>query len=128
MRISDWSSDVCSSDLVHKQVVRKRAVARAIELDPAIRLHFVVVQEPEMHNPSGDLERLRAALEEQWGLADLAADLRILQSLQQTLRAGNREVTGAVHRGQAFPELWPGFHDRSSDLALDIRPNQPHGP
>src|SRR3546814_2305764 len=82
--------DVPAESQVHKQVVRKRAVARAIELDPAIRLHYVVVQEPDMHNPSGDLERLRAALEEQWGLAELEADLRILQSLQKTLRAGER--------------------------------------
>src|SRR3546814_8071065 len=84
MRISDWSSDVCSSDL------------------------------------SGDLERLRAALEEQWGLADLEADLRILQSLQKTLRAGNWEVTVAVHRGQVITAIWPGFHDRSFGIAFDI--------
>ncbi|HEY9536015.1 MAG TPA: ASKHA domain-containing protein [Kiloniellaceae bacterium] len=112
--------DVPAESQVHKQVVRKRAVARAIELDPAIRLHFVVVQEPDMHNPSGDLERLRAALEEQWGLADLEADLRILQSLQKTLRAGNWEVTVAVHRGQVITAIWPGFHDRSFGIAFDI--------
>src|SRR3546814_17023734 len=73
-----------------------------------------------MHNPSGDLERLRAALEEQWGLADLEADLRILQSLQKTLRAGNWEVTVAVHRGQVITAIWPGFHERSFGIAFDI--------
>src|SRR3546814_11538801 len=73
-----------------------------------------------MHNPSGDLERLRAALEEQWGLADLEADLRILQSLQKTLRAGNWEVTVAVHRGQVITAIRPGFHDRSFGIAFDI--------
>ncbi|HMA14916.1 MAG TPA: ASKHA domain-containing protein, partial [Kiloniellaceae bacterium] len=112
--------DVPAESQVHKQVVRKRAEARAIELDPAIRLHYVVVQEPDMHNPSGDLERLRAALEDQWGLADLEADLRILQSLQKTLRAGNWQVTVAVHRGQVITAIWPGFHDRSFGIAFDI--------
>jgi len=112
--------DVPAESQVHKQVVRKRAEARAIELDPAIRLHYVVVQEPDMHNPSGDLERLRAALEDQWGLAELEADLRILQSLQKTLRAGNWQVTVAVHRGQVITALWPGFHDRSYGLAVDV--------
>src|SRR3546814_18732568 len=92
--------DVPAESQVHKQAVRKRAVARAIELDPAIRLHYVVVQEPDMHNPSGDLERLRAALEEQWGLAELEADLRTLQSLQKTLRAGAWQCTVAAPRAQ----------------------------
>src|SRR3546814_15954817 len=73
-----------------------------------------------MHNPSGDLERLRAALEEQWGLAELEADLRILQSLQQTLRAGEWQVTVAVHRGQVITAILPGLHDHSFGIAFDI--------
>jgi uncharacterized 2Fe-2S/4Fe-4S cluster protein (DUF4445 family) len=112
--------DVPAASQVHKQVVRKRAEARAIELDPAIRLHYVVVQEPDMHNPTGDLERLLAALEDQWGLTGLETDLRILQSLQKTLRAGNWQVTVAVHRGQVVTAIWPGFHDRSYGLAVDV--------
>ena len=112
--------DVPAESQVHKQVVRKRAEARAIELDPAIRLHYVVVQAPDMHNPSGDLERLLAALEDQWGLTGLETDLRILQNLQPTLRAGNWHVTVAVHRGQVITAIWPGFHDRSYGLAVDV--------
>ncbi len=112
--------DVPPESQVHKQVVRKRAEARDIELDPAIRLHYVVVQEPDMHNPTGDLERLLAALEDQWNLTGLEADLRILQSLQPTLRAGNWQITVAVHRGQVITAIWPGFHDRSFGLAVDV--------
>src|SRR3546814_18869002 len=52
--------------------------------------------------------------------ADLEADLRSLQSLQKTLRAGNWEVTVAVHRGQVITAIWPGFHDRSFGIAFDI--------
>ena len=72
--LRDVVIDVPASSQVHKQVVRKRAEVRAIELDPAIRLHYVVVQEPDMHNPSGDLERLLAALEDQWSLSGLETD------------------------------------------------------
>ena len=36
---------------VHRQVVRKAAEAHDIELDPVIRLHFVEVQQPDMHDP-----------------------------------------------------------------------------
>ena len=118
--VEDVVVDVPAESQVHKQVVRKRAEARAIELDPAMRLHYVVVQEPDMHNPTGDLERLLAALEDQWGLTGLETDLRILQTLQKTLRAGNWQVTVAVHRGQVVTAIWPGFHDRSFGLAVDV--------
>ena len=80
--------DVPPDSQVHKQVVRKRAEARAIELDPAIRLHYVGVEEPDMHNPSGALERLQKALSEQWELDKLDCDLRVLQTLQKALRDG----------------------------------------
>jgi uncharacterized 2Fe-2S/4Fe-4S cluster protein (DUF4445 family) len=118
--LKDVVVDVPAESQVHKQVVRKRAVVRAIDVDPAIRLHYVVVQQPDMHNPSGDLERLLAALEDQWNLTGLEADLRTLQSLQKTLRAGDWQVTVAVHRGQVITALWPGFHDRSYGLAVDV--------
>jgi len=55
--------DVPPESQVHKQVVRKRAEARKVEMDPATKLHFVEVSEPDMHNPKGDLERLIEALE-----------------------------------------------------------------
>ncbi len=118
--LKDVVIDVPASSQVHKQVVRKRAEVRDIELDPAIRLHYVVVQQPDMHNPSGDLERLLSALEDQWDLTGLETDLRILQSLQPTLRAGNWQITVAVHRGQVITAIWPGFHDRSFGLAVDV--------
>ena len=59
--------DVPPDSQVHKQVVRKRAEARAIDVDPIIRLHYIVVDEPDMHDPIGDFERLGRALKEQWG-------------------------------------------------------------
>ena len=113
--------DVPADSQVHKQVVRKRAEARDIELDPAVRLHFVEVEEPDMHNPTGDLERLEAALEKQWGLTGLECDLRILQTLQQALRAGKWQVTVAVHRSQVdHHAIWPGFHDKAYGMAVDV--------
>ena len=112
--------DVPPDSQIHKQVVRKRAEVRAIELDPALRLHYIEVEEPDMHNPSGDLERMEAALEKQWGLIGLEADLRILQSLQKALREGNWKVTVAVHRAQVITAIWPGFNDRAFGLAVDV--------
>ena len=112
--------DVPPDSQVHKQVVRKRAEARDFQIDPAIRLHYVEVEEPDMHNPTGDLERLMKALEEQWELSGLECDLRVLQGLQKALREGDWKVTVAVHRGQVITVIWPGFHDRAYGLAIDV--------
>jgi uncharacterized 2Fe-2S/4Fe-4S cluster protein (DUF4445 family) len=112
--------DVPPDSQVHKQVVRKRPEVRAIELDPAVRLHYVEVEQPDMHNPTGDLERLLKALLEQWGLDNLECDLRSLQHLQRALRQGNWTVTVAVHRAQVVTAIWPGFHDRAYGLAIDV--------
>ena len=112
--------DVPADSQVHKQVVRKRAEARAIELDPAIRLHYVEVEEPDMHNPSGDLERLNKALQEQWGLEKLECDLRVLQTLQKALRDGQWKVTVSVHREAILTNAWPGFVDQAYGLAVDV--------
>ena len=116
----DLVIDVPADSQVHKQVVRKRAEVRDIEMDPAIRLHYVEVEEPDMHNPTGDYERLLKALEDQWELTGLETDLRVLQWLQSSLRKGDWKVTVAVHRGQVVTMVWPGFHDTAYGLAVDV--------
>ena len=88
--------DVPPESQVHKQVVRKRAEVLDITLNPSTRLYYVEVEEPDMHNPSGDLERLVAALETQWQLKDVHADFNILQQMQPILRKGGWTVTCAV--------------------------------
>jgi uncharacterized 2Fe-2S/4Fe-4S cluster protein (DUF4445 family) len=60
--MGDVVIDVPPESQVHKQVVRKAASARVIEMDPATKLYFVEVDEPDMHEPTGDLERLARAL------------------------------------------------------------------
>ena len=118
--IGDVVVDVPSDSQVHKQVVRKRAEMRAIEIDPVVRLHYVEVIEPNMHDPSGDLQRLLQALETQWNLTGLDADLRVIQGLQKALRKGEWTVTVAVHLGRQITAVWPGFHDKAYGLAVDV--------
>jgi len=118
--------DVPPESQVHRQVVRKAASARPIVMDPATRLYFVDVAEPDMHEPSGDLERLKSALEAQWHLTGLTADLGILTRLQPVLRKGGWQVTVAVHQAQGsetgqIVEIWPGLHEGGIyGLAIDL--------
>ena len=112
--------DVPSSSQVHKQVVRKEAEAHDIHLDPLIRLYFVEVQEPDMHDPSGDLRRLEDALEFEWALTDLACDILVVQQLQTALRTGAWKVTVAVHAGKQIMAVWPALHEKAYGLAVDV--------
>ena len=113
--------DVPPDSQVHKQVVRKRAEVRDIKMDPAIRLHYCVVEEPDMHNPLGDFERLSLALADQWGLDDLEEiDIRVLRSLQEALRKSEWAVTVAVHRSTRITAVWPGLIDHAYGIAFDI--------
>ncbi len=124
--MGDVVIDVPPESQVHKQVVRKRAELRAITLDPATRLFYVEVAEPDMHEPSGDFERLGRALEEQWQINGITADLDIMRKLQPVLRKGAWKVTVALHRGHLDTrhrviEIWPGFHEgRLLGLAVDV--------
>ena len=117
---ADVVIDVPASSQVHRQVVRKEADARAIELNPVVRLHYVQVQQPDMHDPSGDLRRLFDALESEWSLKNLTCDLAVLQILQPALRAGGWQVTVAVHDGRQIIGVWPGLHESAYGLAVDI--------
>ena len=112
--------DVPSSSQVHRQVVRKAAEARDIELYPLVTLHYVEVAEPDMHDPSGDLQRLEIALAREWQLQGLACDLAVLRELQSTLRAGRWQVTVAVHGASRIIAVWPGFHESVHGLAVDV--------
>lgn len=118
--LGDVVIDVPSSSQVHKQVVRKEAEAHDVELDPLIRLHYVEVQQPDMHDPSGDLRRLEDALEFEWRLTELACDVIVVQQLQKALRAGDWKVTVAVHAGKQIVAVWPGFKEKVFGLAVDI--------
>ncbi len=118
--------DVPAESQVHRQVVRKRAEAREITMNPSTRLYYVEVTEPDMHDPSGDLERLVMALRQEWDLPHLEADLGVLTTLQPALRKGGWKVTCAVHLGDAtfaprIMNVWPGFYEGTIyGLAVDL--------
>jgi uncharacterized 2Fe-2S/4Fe-4S cluster protein (DUF4445 family) len=117
---ADVVIDVPASSQVHRQVVRKEADAHAIELNPVVRLHYVQVKQPDMHDPSGDLRRLFEALEAEWGLMGLTCDLSVIQTLQPALRSGSWAVTVAVHAAKQIIGVWAGLHELVYGLAVDI--------
>ena len=107
--------DVPPESQVYRQVVRKEADARSIAVDPAVRLYFVDVEEPQLASPRSDVARLLDALEREWSLRDISVDPVVLRSIQRDLRrAPAWQVTVAVHDESTVSAIWPGFHDVAS--------------
>jgi uncharacterized 2Fe-2S/4Fe-4S cluster protein (DUF4445 family) len=116
----DLVIDVPPDSQVHRQVVRKRAEAHPIEVDPVVRLYYVEIRAPDMHDPSSDLRRLQSALKSQWSLGETSADLAVLRGLQKTLRADGWKATVALRHGRDIVAVYPGFRDRALGVAFDI--------
>ena len=95
-------------------------------MNPATRLFYVEVGEPDMHEPSGDFERVKTALKDQWGISDVELDFFQFNKLQKTLRKGNWAITVAIFKDHtATPpriiEIWPGLYEKGLfGLAIDL--------
>ncbi|MFZ2102180.1 MAG: ASKHA domain-containing protein, partial [Oricola sp.] len=121
----DLVIDVPQDSVVNAQVVRKKATDRIIERNPAVRLCYVEVEEPDMHKPLGDLDRLKETLTRDWGYERLECDFRLVPQVQSILRKGRWAVTAAVHKDEdadtaRIIALWPGLHNEAYGIACDI--------
>ncbi len=103
-----------------KQIIRKTASERAIEVDPAIRQVYVEVEPAQLGFHRGDWGRLQDALADQWKLTDLGIDIHALRKLQAALRAENWGVTVIIWQGREVIDVQPGFVEGAYGLAVDV--------
>src|ERR1700752_5321303 len=91
----------------NKQIVRKSARERAIEIKPSIRKYLVTMSPPNLERPIADWERLAKGLETSMALVrgtdvklprwyDLTIDYQCLRTLSKTLRESKWNVTVSV--------------------------------
>ena len=119
----DLVIDVPAESQVHNQLVRKAADNRTITLNPPVRLCFIEVREPDMHEPSGDLRRIIEALETQWAdrvTGVITCDTHVLRQLQPVLRKGKWQITVALRGGNQIIAVWPGLKERILGAAVDV--------
>ncbi|SFI81613.1 ASKHA domain-containing protein [Celeribacter neptunius] len=123
--LADVVIDVPAESQVHKQVVRKAATTRVIEMDPATRALYVEVVPADMHTPTGDWERVQEELKTSWQVENIAISLAMLTKLQTALINGKNAITLALnsaHDGASkVVGVWPGFHEPALyGLAVDL--------
>ncbi|CDN48210.1 ASKHA domain-containing protein [Neorhizobium galegae] len=123
--LGDLVIDVPQDTVINAQVVRKAADERVFDRNPAIRMCYVEVEEPDMEKPLGDLDRLKAALAAEWHLDDLDVDFHLIPKMQQILRKGEWKVTAAIHKDRdddraRLVALYPGLKNEAYGIACDI--------
>lgn len=103
-----------------KQIIRKTASERVIEVAPAVRQVYVEVDEAKLGEHRGDWGRLQSALAEQWQLENLSIDLQALRRLQPVLRKGDWAVTVTLWQDREVIDVQPGYKEGVYGLAVDI--------
>ena len=115
----------------NKQIVRKSASERAIEVKPAIRKYLVSMSPPTLERPIADWERLAKGLETSMQLVhgveakiprwyDMEIDYACLRTLSKTLRDSKWNVTVSVWNDKEVFAIQPGYHEDSYGAAVDI--------
>ena len=115
----------------NKQIVRKSARERAIEIKPSIRKYLVTLSPPNLERPIADWERLAKGLETSMALVrgtdvklprwyDLTIDYQCLRTLSKTLREAKWNVTVSVWQDKEVLEVQAGYVEDSYGAAVDI--------
>jgi uncharacterized 2Fe-2S/4Fe-4S cluster protein (DUF4445 family) len=112
--------DVPPEAQAQKQIVRKTASARVIEIDPAVRQLYVEVDPAVIGDRRSDWERVQAALAAQWALEDVRLDVKCLPVLGKALRAGRWSATLTLWKDQEVIRVRPGYEEGLYGLAVDL--------
>jgi uncharacterized 2Fe-2S/4Fe-4S cluster protein (DUF4445 family) len=117
----DLVVNVPEESQTRKQIVRKSATVREVELDPAVRQYFVKVKPPDLNNNHhGDWERLQTALQETHQLDNLRIDAQTLRLLQPVLREGKWDVTVTVWNDEEVIRVQAGYQEGVYGMAFDL--------
>jgi uncharacterized 2Fe-2S/4Fe-4S cluster protein (DUF4445 family) len=103
-----------------KQIIRKSATERVIDVNPAVRKVYVEVDQAELGEHRGDWGRLQDALKADWGFENLTIDLLALRRLQENLRKGKWTVTVTLWQEREVIDVQAGYVDGVYGLAVDI--------
>ena len=115
----------------NKQIVRKSATEREIEVKPSVRKYLVTMTPPTLERPIADWERLAKGLETSMALVrgteeklprwyELGIDYQCLRSLSSTLREAKWNVTVTVWQDKEVIEVQAGYVEDSYGAAVDI--------
>ncbi len=115
----------------NKQIVRKSARVRHIDIKPSVRIYLVEMNPPTLSNPKADWERLASGIATSIELVrygepdlphakDLTIDYDCLRTLSDTLRDSRWRVTVSIWQDKEVIRVEPGFKEELYGAAVDI--------
>jgi uncharacterized 2Fe-2S/4Fe-4S cluster protein (DUF4445 family) len=115
----------------NKQIVRKSATQREIEIKPSIRKYLVIMTPPNLERPIADWERLAKGLETSMGLvrsgeenlprwSDFTVDYTCMKTMSAIIREAKWKVTVSVWQDKEVVQIQAGYHEDSYGAAVDI--------
>lgn len=115
----------------NKQIVRKSATQRQIDIKPSLRKYLVEMTPPTLADPQADWERLVKGLVVSMSLVrrgdpalpppdSLTIDYFTLQTLSQNVREGDFKVTVSVWQDREIIRVEPGYAEGLYGAAVDI--------
>lgn len=116
----------------NRQIIRKTATDRHIDVRPAIRRYYVELVPATLENPRGDLERVSEALIDAmagvhagtgWIAPDpstIQFDFHVIRNISDVIREGDWKVSLTVWQGNEVIDVRPGLSDELYGIAVDI--------
>ncbi|GMQ94084.1 MAG: ASKHA domain-containing protein [Acidimicrobiia bacterium] len=116
----------------NRQIIRKAATDRHIDIHPAVRRYYLELEPATLEDPLGDVERvsesLVAAMSRIHGDTDWVApdpkdmwfDFHVIRTMGDAIREGDWKVSLTVWQGLQVIDIRPGYHDDLYGIAVDI--------
>lgn len=124
---------VPESSRANRQIIRKAATDRHIEINPAVRRYYVEVEPATLENPLGDVERVAAALvaamtrihgdAKGWiapDPTDIWFDFHVVRTMGNAIRQGDWKLSLTVWHGRQVIDIRPGYSEDLYGIAVDI--------
>jgi uncharacterized 2Fe-2S/4Fe-4S cluster protein (DUF4445 family) len=116
----------------NRQIIRKAATDRPIEIRPSLRSYYVEMDPPALDDPAGDVDRLVAGLAATMRRVhdgtdvviprpgDIGIDVEVARAVSAVVREAGWRVSVVVWHGRQVVAVKPGLREELYGIALDV--------
>lgn len=104
-----------------EQIILKEGVELSVAINPAVKKYYLELPKPHLKDDLGDLERILAALKEDYGIEGVEVDYEVLKKMPDVLRNAEWKVTVSIWNDREIIDVEPGYRaENAYGLAVDI--------
>ncbi len=104
-----------------EQIILKEGVELSVAINPAVKKYYLELSKPHLKDDLGDLERILAALKEDYGIENVEIDYEVLKKMPDVLRNADWKVTVSIWNDREIIDIEPGYRvENAYGLAVDI--------